>query len=90
MRTVPKNYRKPRFVENLKAVLTKDGLVSFECKVVGFPTPILRYNEGLFAQKTGELLSFSHFLQYRLLNVAPFLLIFVLFVVVGINEQSGK
>jgi hypothetical protein len=41
---VPKNYRKPRFVENLKAVLTKDGLVSFECKVVGFPTPILRYS----------------------------------------------
>jgi hypothetical protein len=42
---VPKNYRKPRFVENLKAVLTKDGLVSFECKVVGFPTPILRYRD---------------------------------------------
>ena len=40
---MPKNYRKPRFVENLKAVLTKDGLVSFECKVIGFPTPILRY-----------------------------------------------
>ena len=39
---VPKNYRKPRFVENLKAVLTKEGLVSFECKVVGFPTPLLR------------------------------------------------
>ena len=40
---VPKNYRKPRFVENLKAVLTKEGLVSFECKVVGYPTPLLRY-----------------------------------------------
>ena len=39
---VPKNYRKPRFVENLKAVLTKEGLVSFECKVVGYPTPLLR------------------------------------------------
>ena len=40
---VPKNYRVPKFVEDLKAVLTKEGLVSFECKVVGFPTPVLRY-----------------------------------------------
>jgi hypothetical protein len=38
---VPKNYRKPRFLESLKAVLTEEGLVSFECKVVGFPTPHL-------------------------------------------------
>jgi len=38
---VPKNYRKPRFLDNLKAVLTEEGLVSFECKVVGFPTPHL-------------------------------------------------
>lgn len=29
---VPKNYRKPRFMENLKAILTEEGLVSFECK----------------------------------------------------------
>lgn len=33
---IPKNYRKPRFMENLKAILTDEGLVSFECKVVGF------------------------------------------------------
>ncbi|XP_046998510.1 muscle M-line assembly protein unc-89-like [Schistocerca americana] len=39
----PKNYRKPRFLESLKAVLTEEGLVSFECKVVGFPTPQLRW-----------------------------------------------
>lgn len=38
---VPKNYRKPRFLENLKAVLTEEGLVSFECKVLGYPTPVL-------------------------------------------------
>lgn len=30
---IPKNYRKPRFMESLKAVLTDEGLVSFECKV---------------------------------------------------------
>lgn len=40
---IPKNYRKPRFLENLKAVLTEEGLVSFECKVVGFPTPQLKW-----------------------------------------------
>jgi hypothetical protein len=66
MRAVPKNYRKPRFVENLKAVLTKDGLVSFECKVVGFPTPILRYGTlksfhfAFCTKKPVKLLSFSH------------------------------
>lgn len=40
---IPKNYRKPKFMENLKAILTEEGLVSFECKVVGFPTPQLRW-----------------------------------------------
>lgn len=30
-------------MESLKAVLTEEGLVSFECKVVGFPTPHLRW-----------------------------------------------
>jgi Immunoglobulin I-set domain len=40
---VPKNYRKPRFLDPLKAILTDEGLVSFECKVVGFPTPQLRW-----------------------------------------------
>lgn len=40
---VPKNYRIPRFLESLKAVLTEEGLVSFECKVVGYPTPSLRW-----------------------------------------------
>ncbi|XP_034255050.1 titin homolog isoform X2 [Thrips palmi] len=41
--TYPKNYRKPRFLESLRAILTEEGLVSFECKVVGFPTPQLRW-----------------------------------------------
>ncbi|GLH01378.1 Obscurin, partial [Gryllus bimaculatus] len=39
----PKSYRKPRFLESLKAILTEEGLVSFECKVVGSPTPQLRW-----------------------------------------------
>ncbi|KAL0279933.1 UNVERIFIED_CONTAM: hypothetical protein PYX00_001383 [Menopon gallinae] len=41
--TYPKNYRKPKFLESLKAILTEEGLVSFECKVVGFPTPRLQW-----------------------------------------------
>ncbi len=41
--SVPKNYRKPVFVEKLRANLTDEGLVSFECKVVGFPTPELTW-----------------------------------------------
>ena len=40
---VPKNYRRPVFVEKLRANLTDEGMVSFECKVVGFPTPILTW-----------------------------------------------
>lgn len=35
-------------MEELKAVLTEEGLVSFECKVVGFPTPQLSwFKDGL-------------------------------------------
>lgn len=40
---VPKHFKKPRFLDTLKAVLTEEGLVSFECKVVGSPTPLLRW-----------------------------------------------
>ncbi|XP_022129575.2 uncharacterized protein LOC111003404 isoform X2 [Pieris rapae] len=52
---VPKNYRKPRFMENLQAVLTEEGLVSFECKVVGFPTPILSWFKDGQELKPGDV-----------------------------------
>lgn len=52
---VPKNYRKPRFMENLKAVLTDEGLVSFECKVVGFPTPLLKWFKDGQELKPGDV-----------------------------------
>lgn len=52
---IPKNYRKPRFMENLKAVLTEEGLVSFECKVVGFPTPILKWFKDGHELKPGDV-----------------------------------
>lgn len=52
---VPRNYRKPRFMENLKAILTEEGLVSFECKVVGFPTPLLRWFKDGQELKPGDV-----------------------------------
>lgn len=52
---IPKNYRKPRFLENLKAVLTEEGLVSFECKVVGFPTPQLKWYKDGHELKPGDV-----------------------------------
>lgn len=52
---IPKNYRKPRFLESLKAVLTEEGLVSFECKVVGFPTPKLKWFKDGQELKPGDV-----------------------------------
>ncbi|XP_025602051.2 titin homolog isoform X2 [Athalia rosae] len=55
MMSIPKNYRKPRFMESLRAVLTEEGLVSFECKVVGFPTPALRWFKDGQELKPGDV-----------------------------------
>ncbi|XP_017049315.2 titin-like isoform X1 [Drosophila ficusphila] len=52
---IPRNYRKPRFMENLRAVLTEEGLVSFECKVVGFPTPVLKWFKDGHELKPGDV-----------------------------------
>lgn len=52
---IPKSYRKPRFMDSLKAVLTEEGLVSFECKVVGFPTPILKWFKDGQELKPGDV-----------------------------------
>ncbi|XP_052863143.1 uncharacterized protein LOC128269779 [Anopheles cruzii] len=52
---VPRNYRAPRFMEGLKAVLTEEGLVSFECKVIGYPTPILRWYKDGKELKPGDV-----------------------------------
>ncbi|RZF32413.1 hypothetical protein LSTR_LSTR001877 [Laodelphax striatellus] len=51
----PKNYRAPRFLEALRAVLTEEGLVSFECKVVGFPTPQLQWFKDGQELKPGDV-----------------------------------
>ncbi|XP_030081341.1 titin isoform X19 [Drosophila hydei] len=52
---IPRNYRKPRFMESLRAVLTEEGLVSFECKVVGFPTPVLKWFKDGHELKPGDV-----------------------------------
>ncbi|XP_017077853.2 titin-like isoform X2 [Drosophila eugracilis] len=52
---IPRNYRKPRFMESLRAVLTEEGLVSFECKVVGFPTPLLKWFKDGHELKPGDV-----------------------------------
>lgn len=41
--SVPKGYKPPVFLEELVAILTSEGTVSLECKVVGVPTPILKW-----------------------------------------------
>ena len=56
---VPKNYRPPRFLENLRAILTEEGLVSFECKVVGFPTPQLQWFKDGQELKPGDVYQLS-------------------------------
>lgn len=58
---VPRNYRKPRFMQNLKAILTEEGLVSFECKVVGYPTPHLRWFKDDHELKPGDVYQVSKF-----------------------------
>lgn len=42
-------------MENLQAILTEEGLVSFECKVVGFPTPLLSWFKDGQELKPGDV-----------------------------------
>lgn len=40
---IPKHFKKPKFLENLRAVLTENGIVNLECKVIGVPQPTLKW-----------------------------------------------
>lgn len=57
--SVPRNYRGPRFLEDLRALLTEEGLVSFECKVVGYPTPVLQWFKDGQELKPGDVYQLS-------------------------------
>ena len=53
--TVPKHYKKPRFLEPLKAVLTEEGAVNLECKVIGVPQPSLTWYKDGLELKAGDI-----------------------------------
>lgn len=53
---VPKAYKAPEFIEDLRALLTEQGTVSLECKVIGVPTPFLRWFKDSKEIKAGNLL----------------------------------
>ena len=53
--TVPKSYKKPRFLESLRAVLTDEGAVNLECKVIGVPQPTLSWFKDGAELKQGDI-----------------------------------
>lgn len=56
---VPKAYKSPEFVEDLRAILTEEGTVSLECKVIGIPTPILRWFKDSKEIKAGDVFALT-------------------------------
>lgn len=56
---VPKAYKAPEFIEALKATLTDQGTVSLECKVVGVPTPQLRWFKDSKEIKAGDVFALT-------------------------------
>ena len=52
---VPKHYKMPRFLEPLKAVLTEEGAVNLECKVIGVPQPTLSWYKDGVELKAGDI-----------------------------------
>lgn len=57
--TVPKAYKQPKFVDELQATLTEQGTVSLECKVIGVPTPILRWFKDSKEIKAGDVFALT-------------------------------
>lgn len=56
---VPKAYKMPEFVEELQAILTEQGIVSLECKVIGVPTPQLRWFKDSKEIKAGDVFALT-------------------------------
>lgn len=52
---IPKHYKKPRFLESLRAILSEDGAVNLECKVIGVPQPVLKWYKDGEELKPGDI-----------------------------------
>lgn len=57
--SVPKTYKAPEFVEELRAILTELGTISLDCKVVGVPTPLLRWFKDGREIKAGDVFALT-------------------------------
>ena len=53
--TIPRYYRKPHFLEPLRAVLSEEGTVNLECKVIGVPQPVLQWFKDGSELKPGDI-----------------------------------
>ena len=56
---MPKGYKKPEFTEELQALLTDEGTVSLECKVMGVPTPVLQWYKDGKEIKPGDMFALT-------------------------------
>lgn len=52
---IPKHYKKPKFLECLRAVLSEEGAVNLECKVIGVPQPVLKWYKDGEELKPGDI-----------------------------------
>lgn len=52
---IPKHYKKPKFLESLRAILSEEGAVNLECKVIGVPQPILKWYKDGVELKPGDI-----------------------------------
>ena len=52
---IPKHYKKPKFLENLRAILSDGGAVNLECKVIGVPQPVLKWYKDGEELKPGDI-----------------------------------
>lgn len=52
---IPKHFRKPKFLECLRAVLSEEGAVNLECKVIGVPQPVLKWYKDGIELKAGDI-----------------------------------
>ncbi|XP_030751416.1 uncharacterized protein LOC115878950, partial [Sitophilus oryzae] len=53
---IPKHFKKkPKFLECLRAVLSEEGAVNLECKVIGIPQPVLKWYKDGVELKPGDI-----------------------------------